>query len=355
MSRREQQILALIRDDPMISQQDIARRLSISRSAVAGHVMRLTSRGVIRGRGYLLDEEPFVVCIGGANLDVRGKAAAPVIKGESIPGSISMCPGGVARNVAENLVRLGLRSRLITLVGDDQYGDYLTSHARSAGIDTALVQTVAARRTSTYLSILDQDGDTQLAVNDMEILDDFSPAMLDRHRDVLQRAAVVVADANLPERTLRHLGTEFRKRPLFVDAVSAAKAGRLLSALPAIDTLKMTRQEAAASAGRRRTLPSLAKWYRDRGARRVFITLGADGVFYSSDDGEGRIDVRQAADVSSTSGAGDAFLAGLVYGTVRGHDLQRTLGIAMASARFTLATSANVATRLDAAELEASL
>ena len=355
MSRREQQILALIRDNPMISQQDIARRLSISRSAVAGHVMRLTSRGIIRGRGYLLDEETFVVCVGGANLDIRGKAASPVISGESIPGSISICPGGAARNVAETLARLGLRSRLLTLVGDDQYGDYLLSQARSAGIDTGLVQTVAAKRTSTYLSILDRDGDTQLAVNDMAILDDLLPAAVDRHRDTLRRAAVIVVDANVPETTLIHLTEECHGPALFVDAVSTNKAGRLLPVLQAINTLKMTRQEATVLAGRRRSLPSLARWYRDRGVRRVYITLGADGVFYSTDHGEGRAAVEPDSRVSSTSGAGDAFLAGLVYGAVRGHDPERALDLAMASARMTVAVDGNVAARLDAEALEASI
>jgi pseudouridine kinase len=355
MSRRERQILAIIRDEPMVSQNEIARRLSISRSAVAGHIMRLTSRGIIRGRGYLLDEQPYVVCIGGANLDIRGKADEPLTRGESIPGAIAMSPGGVVRNVAENLVRLGLRSRLFTLVGDDQHGEYLLSQARSAGIDTGLVQTVPGSRTSTYLSILDQRGDTRLAINDMGILDGLDPALIDRNRENLQRAAVIVADANLRRDTLEHLAAEFREQPLFVDAVSAAKSVRLEAVLHAIDTLKMTRREAMALAGRRRGLSSLAGWYRRRGVRRVFITLGAEGVFYSTAGDEGLVDARPVTDASSTSGAGDAFLAGLVYSRTCGHGLERSIGIAMSAARLTLGDETNVAARLNAAELEASI
>ncbi len=72
-TQREQQILDLIIADPMISQQSIADRLQISRSAVAGHIMKLTGKGVIKGRAYVVDQAPFVVAIGGANIDVHGR------------------------------------------------------------------------------------------------------------------------------------------------------------------------------------------------------------------------------------------------------------------------------------------
>ena len=51
------------RNDPSISQAAIADALGISRSAVAGHVMNLTAKGIIRGRGYVLASEPFVVVV----------------------------------------------------------------------------------------------------------------------------------------------------------------------------------------------------------------------------------------------------------------------------------------------------
>ena len=57
MEGREQQVLALIREDPMLPQQAIADRLGMTRSAVAAHIMNLTNKGLIQGRGYVTPQD----------------------------------------------------------------------------------------------------------------------------------------------------------------------------------------------------------------------------------------------------------------------------------------------------------
>ena len=123
MTPREQEILALVRSDPLISQADIAARLGISRSAVAGHIMNLTGKGIIKGRGYVLASDPFVALVGGANMDICASPASRMRMHDSNPGSVVTSPGGVARNMAENLARLGVDCRLVAAVGADHYGD----------------------------------------------------------------------------------------------------------------------------------------------------------------------------------------------------------------------------------------
>ena len=100
-SNRERQILDLILDDPMISQQSIADRLDISRSAVAGHIMRLTNRGVIKGRAYVVERAPFIVVVGGANVDVHGRPARQLKLQDSNPGAVTTSPGGVSSTSTE--------------------------------------------------------------------------------------------------------------------------------------------------------------------------------------------------------------------------------------------------------------
>ena len=56
MTNREKQILKLLKKNTLIQQQEIAETLGISRSAVAGHIMRLINKGYIKGRGYILTE-----------------------------------------------------------------------------------------------------------------------------------------------------------------------------------------------------------------------------------------------------------------------------------------------------------
>ena len=76
---------------------------------------------------------PRVCVIGGANVDIHGAAYQPLRLRDSNPGSVHVSPGGVARNVAENLSRLGLDCRLVTAVGKDPNGEMLLAHGREAG------------------------------------------------------------------------------------------------------------------------------------------------------------------------------------------------------------------------------
>ena len=353
---RERDVLALIREDPLISQVAIARRLGISRSAVAGHVMRLTERGVIRGRGYLLDEQRFVVCVGGANLDVIGKAGQALLPGESTPGSVRTLPGGVARNAAETLARLGVRARLISAVGRDASGDFLLDRARNAGIDVRLVDSVAGAATSSYASILDRSGEPRLAVNDMHVIEAITADRIRGHSRVLQRAALVVADANLTEAALGALGDSIGDVPLFADTVSAAKAVRFESILDRVHTLKTTPGEARALAGgEQKSIAAAARWLRDRGVRRVFVTLGSQGVYFSSDDGEGALPARPptASGAEFAGGAGDAFLATLAWGHLRNRPLADVTKLALAAAGHVTACAENVPEDLSVERLEA--
>lgn len=69
MNEREQAVLALIRQNPFMSQQEMADKMNLSRPVLANLVSSLTKQGKIVGRAYILPEENEIICIGGANLD----------------------------------------------------------------------------------------------------------------------------------------------------------------------------------------------------------------------------------------------------------------------------------------------
>lgn len=345
-THREQQVLELIRQDPMTSQQAIADRLGISRSAVAGHVMKLTQRGVIKGRSYVISEAPFVVAIGGANIDIHGRPSGALRLQDSIPGTIRSSPGGVARNVAENLARFGVDCRLVTAVGYDQYGHLLLRHCRDAGIDTQHVQQIDSARTSTYLSMLDRSGDLHVAINDMAVLDELGPKQIQVHMKMLKQASLIVLDTNLREDTLIWLTKKLSDNPLFVDTVSITKAKKIKRCLGAIHTLKTNPLEVETltgmKAGTLRNNRKIAALLHDRGVVQLFITLGKGGVFYSTSDAQGIVEGRGAdPTIRSTGGAGDAFLAGIAYSWLEKWNLQKSIRFAQAAASLTVADEAS--------------
>jgi pseudouridine kinase len=85
-------------------------------------------------------------------------------------------------------------------------------------------------------------------------------------------------------------------------------------------------------------LPRIADWFHERGVARVFITLGERGVYFS-DGTERQVEAAgQAADVvTSASGAGDAFVAGLAYAWLNEWTLSRSVRFAMSAAEVALA------------------
>nr|WP_255561415.1 PfkB family carbohydrate kinase [Gilliamella sp. ESL0443] len=165
-----------MRNNPFIQQHVIAGMLGITRSSVAGYIMTLTQKGYIKGKGYLLSENNHVVVVGSCNMDVTGYSDKQLVYGDSNPGKIRCTPGGVGRNIAENLALLGLDTYLISMIGDDFYGAQLIEHTRKSGVNMDHCHVVKGDRTSTYLSLLDESGEMVIAVNDMDIINKLTQA-----------------------------------------------------------------------------------------------------------------------------------------------------------------------------------
>lgn len=347
LTEREQQVLALIQANRLISQRAIASQLGISRSAVAGHIMNLTAKGIIRGRGYVISDAPFVAVIGGANMDIHGTPGAALRQHDSNPGTVQSSPGGVARNIAENLARLDVDCRLIAPVGNDHHGRLLLQQGQEAGIDMRNMLQIDSANTSTYLSILDHRGDMEVAISDMAILDELNADQLRAREKMLRQATMIVADTNLTDDALAYLTKTFANQTLFVDTVSTTKAIKIKPYLSAVHTLKPGLGEAEEIAGIKAAtddqLPRLASWFHERGVKRLFITLGSRGVFYSTGEQQGIEKSRpSAAQPVNAGGAGDAFVAGLVRSWLNQWPLLRSVRFALAAAQLTLAHGATI-------------
>lgn len=221
-----------------------------------------------------------------------------------------MSLGGVGRNIAHNMALLGLDVRLLTAFGDDLYAQRIAASCGELGIDISQALQVPGGSTSTYLYLNGPDGDMALAVSDMDICQKLTPQFLSSRLTLLNNAQLIVADANLPAESLRFLA-ESCTPPLFVDPVSTVKAEKLRPILGKIHTLKPNRIEAEllsgvaiADAG---SLHRAAQVLLDTGLRRVFISLGSQGVYAASHEGALLLPCRPAEPVNAT-GAGDAFM-----------------------------------------------
>ena len=335
MTQREQQILALIGADPMISQQALADALGITRSSVAVHISNLIKKGYIAGKGYVVRSGSYAVVVGGVNMDIGGRSFGPLVEADSNPGAIQLSLGGVGRNIAHNLALLGADVRMLTALGEDLYGQKILTSCAELGIDASQALKVPGLPTSTYLYIASPDGDMALALSDMAICDRITPDYLAANLATLQNAKVVVADTNIPAESLRYLAQNCNQ-PLFCDPVSTKKAEKLLPILHKIHTLKPNRLEAELLSGvpirEKKDVETAAAVLLQKGVQRVFISLGADGMYAA--DQENTLWLQNLpANMVNTTGCGDACMAALVWAWMEELDLRDSAlaGLAAAS------------------------
>ncbi|EKE77190.1 PfkB family carbohydrate kinase [Gallaecimonas xiamenensis] len=328
MTERERQILELLKQDPLIPQQQLADQLGLSRSAVAGHIMNLTQKGHILGKGYVLAPSRYALVLGGANLDLCGKSQGALHFGDSNPGTLSASAGGVARNIADNLARLGSPVQFVSALGDDDWGERLLAACRQSGMGLDGLLRVPGARTCVYLSVHDNSGEMQLALSDMEVLKRLDAKALQDRSGLVDRAAIWVLDANLDEEALAWLFARHAGQPVLVDPVSTAKAPKLKPYLGQIQCLKPNALEAGVLTGIRVTdrasAQAAAQALVAQGVGEVLLTLGADGALLANQQGCHWLASRVSQLVNVT-GAGDAALAAMAHGLLQHQDLaQRT-------------------------------
>ena len=344
MTQRERQILQLIEANPMIQQQEIADKLGITRSSVAVHISNLTKKGCIAGKGYVLRTGSYAVVVGGVNVDIGATSFAPLVEEDSNPGSVSTSLGGVGRNIAHNMSLLGIDVRLLSAYGDDLNGERVAASCSELGIDLSHALRVPGATTSTYLYITHPDGEMALAVSDMEVCKKITPEYLAANLSLLQNAQVVVADANIPEESLVFLA-ENLSVPLFVDPVSTTKAQKVRSILSKVHTLKPNRIEAELLSGVaincKEDAEKAAKALIEKGVRRVFISMGGDGVFGATAKETAWHPVIPGKMVNTT-GCGDSFMAALVWAYLEGLGLDDTTLVGIAAGSITMESNETI-------------
>ena len=280
-----------------------------------------------------------MLCFGGAHCDRRGILHQPSILGTSNPGAVSIDLGGVARNVAENLVSLGCRVALCSRVGRDEVGSKILSRP----LDTSLVSVSDRFPTASYTAILEPTGELVIGLADMSVYDEVTPSVLAPHLNILQSAVCWFLDTNFPSETIAWLLLRAGQIPVAVDSVSVAKAPRIRLLLPQIDYLFCNLAQASSLAARPFSDPDRAvEELRGLGSRSGVVSAGANGIAVYTPQILAVVPALPAKPRDVT-GAGDALVAGTLYGLLQQMDLLAAakLGLAAAAIAVESAQSAS--------------
>jgi pseudouridine kinase len=293
-----------------------------------------------------------ILVIGAASIDTKGRAGKPVQAGTSTPGVIRVSVGGVGRNIAENLVRLGERVVLLSAVGTDGSGTRILQQAAECGIDTRHLLIDADHRTAAYLAVRDEAGNPLMSIDDMSINQDLLTAgYVYQRRALFRDARMVVLDASLAPRTL---DTVFRlarryELPVCADPTTATLAPRLCPHLPDMTLVTPNAAEAAVlcdvEVTDRESALIAAQKLVSMGVQIAIVTLGATGLVYATSDESGHVPAIEVEIVDLT-GAGDALTAAIVFGLLNDFPVDEAVRLGTSAAALTLHSRHTVCTDL---------
>lgn len=300
-----------------------------------------------------------IICIGGACIDRKYTALAAFAPGTSNPVRARRHFGGVARNVAENLARLGVRTGLMSAVGNDENGIALLEHAQRAGLDTSLTLRDGANVTAEYAALVAPDGELSIGVADMSAIDGITVDHLEAAWPRLAAAEWLFADCNVPAASLAWLIGKARSRGprLAIDAVSEPKVGKLPEDLTGVSLLVLNEREAAAylhepyETFAARAPEERAGVLHARGVAHVVLTLGERGVLASGPHGMDHLAAAARHRIDAT-GAGDALCAGVLFALQSGRTLLEGARIGTLAAALTVESPWSVRPDLSPSLLE---
>lgn len=301
---------------------------------------------------------PYALVFGISIYDIFGFSYANYRFYDSNPGKVKVSCGGVCRNIAENMSRVGVNTKFISIIGDDQKGNDILRQAEKVGLDMSDSLIVEGGSTPTYLAILDENGEMVSAVVDTKLANEFSEEELDKRAAVIEGAEYMFVGAdNAP--FLEYMLKKYHDKTKFVlDPVSAAKANRIKHLLPYFHTVKPNRHEAGILCGfeikTHEDMRRAGAYIRSLGVEKVFISLDVEGVYYNDGQEEGLIRAT-CTEVRNVTGAGDAFVAGMGCAYMTNKSVKDTVKFAIAMSNITISHEETIHPEMTLERVEAYL
>lgn len=282
-----------------------------------------------------------VLVIGAASLDIKGRAKKGLQLRTSTPGTIRASPGGVGRNIADNLARLGQQVVLLSATGDDPFARQLVERTARVGVDVSRILCDPGCPTASYVAIVDREGNPVYAVDQMEVMRAITPAHIRANRALFRDAEMVVLDANLSSAALSAAITTAKRNhvPVTIDPTSATLAPKVRKHLSNLYMVTPTGPEAEVLCERTIQNPTDAMVaVRDmvrRGVEIAIITLAEQGACYATTVGSGYIPGFHG-EITDYTGASDALTAAVVYGLVNGFTVDEAMRIGVSAGIITM-------------------
>lgn len=356
LNGNEKKVLAILKEDPYVSQQFIADDMKLSRPAIANLISGLQEKGYILGKPYALKKEEYIICIGGANLDYTFRLEEKMILSTSNPVNSSISYGGVVRNVADNLTRLNHSVSLMTVLGDDLAGEDLLSYSKKT-MEVFACDKLKHENTGGYYSVINKEGNMDVGFADMSINRHMNRNWILEHKRHLNLSKWLIADTNITKDALEALieYAQAENKKLAIIGVSGPKMKHVPDDLNGVEILICNLDETQSYFNTSDDdIESLVKLWIKKGLKKVVITQGKKGsVYYDGKDIRyQKAYVVKEDKVIDVTGAGDAFSSAVLHGLINEESLETSIGYGAASSSLTIQSNHAVNPKLSINQLK---
>jgi pseudouridine kinase len=299
-----------------------------------------------------------IVVIGTTFVDVKGYPFGEYVPTGRNAGRVIEVHGGVARNIAEDIANVGLAPTLVSMVDESQLSDDLVNRLARCGCDTSYVGR-AEGGLGMWLAIFDETGDVAGSISRRPDTSGIERILINRGDEIISHAESVCIDLDIDAPILERvldLALQHGKT-VYSPVTNIAIACERRNLLDKVSCLVCNQQESgvlfsselgsASPDEMRAALPGeLARI----GLRSAVVTMGAQGSVFAQMDGKGGWCPAHVVEVVDTTGAGDAFFAGVAIGLSDGKSLEESCSIGARLAASTIASEENVCGRFSPEE-----
>ena len=294
-----------------------------------------------------------IVVIGDVFIDVKGYSTAPFIPGGRNAGEIQQIHGGVGRNVVEDIANIELKPTFVSLVDDDAMGEEVIRKLDRHKVDTRFMRKVP-NGMGTWLAVFDQDGDVVASISKRPDHRPIERILEECGDEIFQNADSVVIEIDIDKEIVKktfHYAEKYGKKVY-------ALVSNMTIAMERRDFLRKTacfvcnQQEAGILISEdydglspEEMAECLTNRIQSAHIPKMVVTMGSEGAAYADQEGNHGVYPAKKVDVVDTTGAGDAFFAGVCVGLTYGKTLREACAIGTRLSSTVICTSDNICPR----------
>lgn len=300
-----------------------------------------------------------IVVIGAVFVDIKGYPEDVYIPAGRNVGRVEQIHGGVGRNIAEDIANVELRPTFVSLVDPSGAGADVMQKLQNHKVDTRYIRTVPDGM-GTWLAVFSNDGDVAASISKRPDLMPIAD-ILDEHGDeIFADADSVVVEIDMDKEIIKRVFRLAQKHgtPIYAAVANMSIAQERRDFLQSADCFVCNQQEAGLLFSDDYTAMDAAQLekviaQKVRRARfpRMIVTMGEKGAVYADMQGNSGFCPARNVNVKDTTGAGDAFCAGVAIGLTYGKSMAEACQIGAHLAASVIVTSENVCPRFLPAEL----